>query len=163
MQGSMPSQARRHCRHGCCRRDRRDDTASPSTRPQICTVHCKVSWFPMLAARRKLAGSGYQDLLGGWMDAQTSVNSGVAPRSVTLARRRLRIALLLCATMITIYFGFMALFAFDKPLLGTVLAPGLSLCIVLGPLVIISSFLLCLIYVLWANRVFDPSLRDLER
>lgn len=98
------------------------------------------------------------------MDAQTSVNSGVAPRSYTLARRRLRIALLLCAIMIAIYFGFMALFAFDKPLLGTVLAsPGLSLCIVLGPLVIISSFLLCLIYVLWANRVFDPSLRDLER
>ncbi|MCK1440610.1 DUF485 domain-containing protein [Bradyrhizobium sp. 15] len=97
------------------------------------------------------------------MDAQTSVNSGVVPRSVTLASRRLRIALLLCATMITIYFGFMALFAFDKPLLGPVLAPGLSLCIVLGPLVIVSSFLLCLIYVLWANRVFDASLRDLER
>jgi uncharacterized membrane protein (DUF485 family) len=41
--------------------------------------------------------------------------------------------------------------------------PGLSLCIVLGPLVIVSSFLLCLVYVLWANRVFDPALRDLDR
>ena len=47
--------------------------------------------------------------------------------------------------------------------LGQMLAPGLSLCILLGPLVIVSSFLLCLVYVLWANRVFDPALRDLDR
>ncbi len=97
------------------------------------------------------------------MDAQTPVNSHVAPGAAALAKRRLRIALLLSAAMIAIYFGFMALFAFDKSLLGTVLAPGLSLCILLGPLVIISSFLLCLIYVLWTNRVFDPSLRDFDR
>src|SRR5258708_38728178 len=65
--------------------------------------------------------------------------------------------------MMAIYFGFMGLFAFDKPLLGTILATGLSLCIVLGPLVIISSFLLCLVYRLWANRVFDAGIRELGR
>ena len=65
--------------------------------------------------------------------------------------------------MIVIYFAFMGLFAFDKPLLGTVLMPGLSLCILLGPLVIIASFLLCLIYVLWANRVLDAGIRRLGR
>jgi uncharacterized membrane protein (DUF485 family) len=81
---------------------------------------------------------------------------------VALARRRLWVALVLSAAMIVIYFGFMGLFAFDKPLLGTILAPGLSLCIVLGPLVIISSFLLCLIYVLWANRVFDAGIQNLR-
>ena len=64
--------------------------------------------------------------------------------------------------MIAVYFGFMGLFAFDKPLLGTMIAPGLSLCIVLGPLVIITSFLLCLVYVLWANHVFDAEIRDLN-
>lgn len=80
-----------------------------------------------------------------------------------LARRRLTIALILSAAMIVIYFGFMGLFAFDKPLLGTILAPGLSLSILLGPLVIISSFLLCLVYVLWANRVFDAGIRRLGR
>jgi uncharacterized membrane protein (DUF485 family) len=79
-----------------------------------------------------------------------------------LAKKRLTLALALSLAMIVIYFGFMGLFAFDKPLLGTILLPGLSLCIVLGPLVIISSFLLCLIYVLWANRVFDAGLRDLR-
>ena len=87
--------------------------------------------------------------------------SGVA-LAKKLAKKRLTVALVLSLAMIVIYFGFMGLFAFDKPLLGTILTPGLSLCIVLGPLVIISSFLLCLTYVLWANRVFDPGIRDLR-
>ena len=79
-----------------------------------------------------------------------------------LAKKRLTFGLVLSVAMIAIYFGFMGLFAFDKPLLGTILMPGLSLCIVLGPLVIISSFVLCLIYVLWANRVFDAGVRELR-
>jgi uncharacterized membrane protein (DUF485 family) len=86
-----------------------------------------------------------------------------APRGAALAKKRLSIALVLSAAMIAVYFGFMGLFAFDKPLLGTILTPGLSLCIVLGPLVIICSFLLCLVYVLWANRVFDAGIRELRR
>ena len=102
---------------------------------------------------------------GGKVSAETygiaEATPPAMPRGAALAKQRLRVALVLSAAMIAIYFGFMALFAFDKPLLGTILAPGLSLCIVLGPLVIISSFLLCLVYVLWANRVFDPGIRDL--
>jgi uncharacterized membrane protein (DUF485 family) len=85
------------------------------------------------------------------------------PSGAALARKRLLVGLTLSAAMMAIYFGFMGLFAFDKPLLGTILAPGLSLCIVLGPLVIISSFLLCLVYVLWANRVHDAGVRQLGR
>ena len=85
-----------------------------------------------------------------------------AAGGVALAKKRLTVALVLSGAMTVIYFGFMGLFAFDKPLLGTILRPGLSLCIVLGPLVIISSFLLCLVYVLWANRVFDAGIRDLR-
>ena len=100
------------------------------------------------------------------MNAKITGEADPALRGVALAKKlpkkRLTLALLLSLAMIVIYFGFMGLFAFDKPLLGTILAPGLSLCIVLGPLVIISSFLLCLIYVLWANRVFDAGLRDLR-
>lgn len=96
------------------------------------------------------------------MNADIPGKPEAARAGVALAKKRLTVALLLSSVMVLIYFGFMGLFAFDKPLLGTILAPGLSLCIVLGPLVIISSFLLCLIYVLWANRVFDPGIRDLR-
>jgi uncharacterized membrane protein (DUF485 family) len=69
----------------------------------------------------------------------------------------------LSGAMVVIYFSFMGLFAFDKPLLGTILAPGLSLCMLLGPAVIVSSFVLCLVYVVWANRVYDPQVRSLAR
>ncbi|OKO68839.1 DUF485 domain-containing protein [Bradyrhizobium sp. NAS96.2] len=100
------------------------------------------------------------------MDRVIPGNAGPAPSGVALARKlartRLTVALVLSVAMIVIYFGFMALFAFDKPLLGTILMPGLSLCIVLGPLVIISSFVLCLVYVLWANRVLDAGIRELR-
>jgi len=77
-------------------------------------------------------------------------------RVLELVRKRLSIALWLSAAMVVVYFGFMGLFAFNKPLLGTILAPGLSVCILVGPAVIVTSFVLCLIYVLWANRVYDP-------
>src|SRR5271165_1977357 len=98
----------------------------------------------------------------GKISGKISGKADPAPRGVALAKKRLTVALVLSAAMIAIYFSFMGLFAFDKPLLGTILTPGLSLCIVLGPLVIISSFLLCLIYVLWANRVLDAGIRDLR-
>jgi uncharacterized membrane protein (DUF485 family) len=90
-------------------------------------------------------------------------SDGTSGRVLELVRKRLLIALWLSAAMIIVYFGFMGLFAFNKPLLGTILAPGLSLCILLGPAVILTSFVLCLIYVLWANRVYDPGVRNLAR
>ena len=95
------------------------------------------------------------------MNVNIPEHANPAARGAALAKKRLSIALVLSAAMIAVYFGFMGLFAFDKPLLGTILAPGLSLCILLGPLVIICSFLLCLAYVLWANRVLDTGIREL--
>ena len=99
------------------------------------------------------------------MDLQLALDApaSATDRMTALVRSRLALALLLSAVMAAIYFGFMALFAFNKPLLGTILMPGLSLCIVLGPAVIVSSFVLCLIYVIWANAVFDNSIDQLRR
>lgn len=65
--------------------------------------------------------------------------------------------------MIAMYFSFMTMFAFAKPVMGTILAPGLSLCILLGAGVIVGSFVLCLVYVVWANRVYDPAVRRIMR
>lgn len=75
-----------------------------------------------------------------------------------LALRRWRFALLLTALMLVTYFGFVLLVAYDKPLLGTTLTPGLSLGILLGALVILVAWALTGIYVRWANRVYDVEL-----
>ena len=72
-----------------------------------------------------------------------------------VAAARWRLALLLTAAMTVIYVGFILLIAFDKPLLGTILLPGLSLGILLGVLVIITAWALIVIYVRWTNTHYD--------
>jgi uncharacterized membrane protein (DUF485 family) len=64
--------------------------------------------------------------------------------------------------MVVIYFGFILLIAFDKPLAGRLLVPGLTLGILLGALVIAAAWVLTLIYIRWANRVYDPALGRLK-
>jgi uncharacterized membrane protein (DUF485 family) len=80
-----------------------------------------------------------------------------------LAATRWRVALTLTAIMVIVYFGFVALIAFDKPLLATRITPGLTLGILLGVLVIVSSWLLTWVYVRWANTRYDPELRRLRK
>ena len=80
-----------------------------------------------------------------------------------VAAARWRVALSLTAAMVFIYFGFILLVAFNKPLLGTVVAPGLSLAILLGVLVIVFAWVLTLIYARWANNHYDPVIKGLER
>ena len=80
-----------------------------------------------------------------------------------LAARRWRIALSLTAAMIVIYFGFIALIAYNRTLLATLLTPGLTLGILLGALVIVASWLLTYGYVRWANNHYDVALREIEQ
>jgi uncharacterized membrane protein (DUF485 family) len=72
-----------------------------------------------------------------------------------VAAARWRLAVLLTTTMTVVYVGFILLIAFNKPLLGTVLMPGLSLGILLGVLLIVTAWVLILIYVRWTNKHFD--------
>ena len=83
-------------------------------------------------------------------------------RVARLAAARFRIAVLLTAAMIFIYFGFVALVAYHKPLLSRLITPGLSWGIALGALVIVASWVLTWVYVRWANRHYDPELEKLR-
>ncbi len=80
-----------------------------------------------------------------------------------VAAARWRLALLLTAIMTAVYVGFILLIAFNKPLLGTVLMPGLSVGILLGVLVIVTAWVLIVIYVQWANNHYDATVADLRR
>ena len=71
-------------------------------------------------------------------------------------------ALSLTVAMMAVYFGFILLVAFDKPLLGSTIAPGLSLGIVLGVLVIVVAWVLTWVYVRWANTHYDSRLGGLR-
>ncbi len=80
-----------------------------------------------------------------------------------LSAERWKIAFILSSAMLIIYFGFILLIAFDKPLMGSLLLPGLSLGILLGALVIASAWILTLIYVRWANKVYDARIASLRK
>ena len=76
---------------------------------------------------------------------------------------RWRIAISLTIAMMVAYFGFILLVAFNKPLLGRLIVPGLSLGMLIGALVIVVAWALIWIYVRWANSHYDSSLQGLRR
>ena len=75
---------------------------------------------------------------------------------------RWRIAISLTLVMLAVYVGFILLVAFNKPLLGYVLAPGLSLGMLLGVVVIVVAWVLTWWYIRWANSHYDESVRGLR-
>lgn len=80
-----------------------------------------------------------------------------------VAAARWRLALLLTTAMTVVYAGFILLIAFNKPLLGTILVPGLSLGILLGVLLIVFAWTLIMVYVRWTNKHYDHRVADERR
>jgi uncharacterized membrane protein (DUF485 family) len=80
-----------------------------------------------------------------------------------LAARRWIVALVLTSVMLATYFGFLLLIAYDKAALGALVAPGLSVGILLGALVIVVAWVVTGIYVRWANRVYDVELARIRK
>lgn len=80
-----------------------------------------------------------------------------------ISAERFRLALILTVLMLSIYFGFILLVAFNKPLLSILLTPGLSLGILLGALVIVAVWVLSFIYVQWANEHYDKVISEVIR
>ena len=79
-----------------------------------------------------------------------------------LAAAQWRLALVLTAVMMAVYFGFILLVAYAKPLLGRLLVPGLSLGTLLGVLVIATAWAVIWIYVRWANGHYDSTVKRLR-
>ena len=59
---------------------------------------------------------------------------------------------ILSGVMLVIYFSFIVLVGYHQPAMGREITPGLSWGILLGALVIVSAWLLTLIYVMSINR-----------
>ena len=79
-----------------------------------------------------------------------------------LSAARWRVAVALTTIMMVLYFGFILLVAFNKPLLGRQVAGGLSLGILLGALVIVSTWILIWCYTRWANTHYDAEVARLR-
>ena len=81
----------------------------------------------------------------------------------TLSAARWRIAVRLTLVMMAVYFGFILLVAFGKPLLGRLVLPGLSVGVMLGVIVIVTAWVLIWIYARWANTHYDAAVMRLQQ
>ena len=87
----------------------------------------------------------------------------VSSKLRALDAARWRIAVSLTVAMTLVYVGFILLIAYGKPLLATVIVPGLSVGILLGALVILAAWILIVIYVRWANQHYDTAIAAIRR
>ncbi|WP_312487107.1 DUF485 domain-containing protein [Sphingomonas sp.] len=85
------------------------------------------------------------------------------PRYIALVRRRGRFTTILTVVMLIAYFGFILTIAFDKAVLARPIAGGAtSWGIPVGLGVIALAILLTGLYVVRANRDFDPVIDELR-
>lgn len=85
------------------------------------------------------------------------------PDFVKMARRKDAVSLALTAAMIVVYFGFIALLAWGKELLGKPIGGGITLGIPVGIGVIILAWVLTGIYVRWANASYDDMVARIKQ
>lgn len=81
-----------------------------------------------------------------------------------LVVKRGRVSIVLLLLLFACYYGFVLLIGFDKPFLAQKLseAGATTLGIPLGVAVILASWLLTVIYVVWANTIYDPEVKRLR-
>jgi uncharacterized membrane protein (DUF485 family) len=76
-------------------------------------------------------------------------------RFKSLVRTRWSVSIVLTVLLFLLYYGFILLAAYNKPLLASKVGQYTTLGIVLGALTIVGSWTLTVVYVLWANARYD--------
>ncbi|ACI21147.1 MULTISPECIES: DUF485 domain-containing protein [Thermodesulfovibrio] len=79
-----------------------------------------------------------------------------------IVRSKNSISLILTVLELIIYFGFVLLVAYNKEFLGEKLYGSVTVGIPIGIGVIILSWLLTGIYVLWSNKVYDEKVSKIR-
>lgn len=83
----------------------------------------------------------------------------------SLVVKRGTVSIVLLLLLFVCYYGFVLLIGFDKSFLAQKLSEtgaATTLGIPLGVAVILAAWLLTVIYVVWANTIYDPEVRRLR-
>ena len=94
--------------------------------------------------------------------ADTKAQLTASPAFHRLVARRWRVSLLLTACLFVLYYGYILLIAVNKPLLAQRLGGSIPIGIPLGAAVIVGSWILTAVYIVWANRHYDPEAQRLR-
>ena len=79
-----------------------------------------------------------------------------------LVVRRWRVSLVLTILLFVVYYGYIILVASNKALLARRIGENTTLAIPMGAAVIIAAWVLTAFYVIWANRQYDPHVKQLR-
>jgi uncharacterized membrane protein (DUF485 family) len=80
-----------------------------------------------------------------------------------LVRRRWRVSMVLTGLLFVLYYGYIVLIAVDRPFLARRIGDGVTtIGILVGMAVIAGSWVLTAIYIVWANRRYDPEVSRLR-
>jgi uncharacterized membrane protein (DUF485 family) len=85
-----------------------------------------------------------------------------SPDFKAMVRKRWTISIALTALLFILYYGYILLVAYDKPLLARKIGTVTTLGIPVGVGVIVGAWLLTAIYVMWANTVHDDEVKRLK-
>jgi uncharacterized membrane protein (DUF485 family) len=85
-----------------------------------------------------------------------------APEFRQLVGRRWRISLILTALLFVLYYGYIILIATNRQLLSHRVGAFMTSGILLAAGVIVGAWVLTAIYVVWANRHYDPDVARLR-
>ena len=84
-----------------------------------------------------------------------------SPEFKKLVRKRWTVAITLAVLEFVLYYGYIVLIGINKPLMATKIGEVTTLGIPFGVAVILISFILTYIYVIWANNKYDPEVKRL--
>lgn len=85
-----------------------------------------------------------------------------SPEFKRMVTKRWTFSVILTIALFVIYYGYIVLIAVDKPFMAQKIGEVTTLGIPLGVAVILLSWVLTAIYVVWANTVHDPEVRKLK-
>lgn len=84
------------------------------------------------------------------------------PEFKALTSQKNRISLILTLCEMVLFFGFVALIAFQKPFLGTKISGAITIGIPIAVGAIVLSWVFTGVYVYWANTKYDAMVRRIR-
>lgn len=84
------------------------------------------------------------------------------PDFLKLVRQKNTISWILTVLELVLYFGFIALIAFNKEFLGTKMSGSITIGIPIAVGVIVLSWVLTGIYIQWANKKYDDMVKHVK-
>jgi len=95
--------------------------------------------------------------------AKTAKEIVESERFKALVRKRWSVSIALTALLFIIYYGYILTVGYGKQFLGMKVGVYTNYGIIFGVLTIVLSWLLTIIYVVWANTIYDKEVDELKK